>query len=72
MNDGLGFDLLDQLKPYDFKVIFISAYEQYAKKATSYSSLNYLLKPVDPDELVQVIEKAMGAKEDHSKSDFTL
>ena len=62
MNDGLAFDLLDQLKPYNFKVIFISAYEQYAKKVSSYSSLNYLLKPVDPDELVQVVEKAGGVK----------
>jgi two-component system LytT family response regulator len=58
MTDGLGFDLLDQLKPLDFKVIFISAYEQYAKKASAYSSFSYLLKPIDPDELIQVVESA--------------
>ncbi|MBW6499565.1 MAG: response regulator [Bacteroidales bacterium] len=58
MADGLGFDLLEQFKPHDFKVIFISAYEQYAKKASQYSSLSYLLKPIDPDELIQVVERA--------------
>ena len=56
--DGLGFDLLDQLLPFDFEVIFISAYEQYAMKASCYTSLNYLLKPVDPDELINAVEKA--------------
>ena len=58
MADGLGFDLLDELLPLDFEVIFISAYEQYAMKALNYSSLNYVLKPVDPDELIFVVEKA--------------
>jgi two-component system, LytTR family, response regulator len=58
MADGLGFDLLDELLPFDFEVIFISAYEQYAMKASNYTSLNYLLKPVDPDELIFVVEKA--------------
>ncbi len=58
MADGLGFELLDQFKPLDFKVIFISAYEQYARRALSYTSLSYLLKPVDPDELIRVVESA--------------
>jgi len=58
MADGLGFDLLDQLLPFNFEVIFISAYEQYAQRASNYTSLNYLLKPVDPDELIFAVEKA--------------
>jgi len=58
MADGLGFDLLDQLLPFDFEVIFISAYGQYEQRASNYTTLNYLLKPVDPDELVNVVEKA--------------
>jgi len=57
MADGLGFDLLDQLKPLDFKVIFISAHEQYEQRALSYTSLSYLLKPIDPDELIRVVER---------------
>ena len=58
MDDGTGFDLLDRLHPIDFKVIFITAYDQYAIKAFRLSAIDYLLKPLDPDELVQAIEKA--------------
>jgi two-component system LytT family response regulator len=58
MDDGTGFDLLEQLKPIDFKVIFITAWDQYAIKAFRFSALDYLLKPLDPDDLVQAVEKA--------------
>jgi two-component system LytT family response regulator len=58
MDDGTGFDLLEQLEPVDFKVIFITAYDQYAIKAIKFSALDYLLKPVDPDELVSAVTKA--------------
>jgi len=57
MADGTGFDLLDRLYPIDFKVIFITAYDQYAIKAFRFSAIDYLLKPLDPDELVQAVEK---------------
>jgi len=57
MDDGTGFDLLKQLDPVDFKVIFITAYEQYAVKAFKFSALDYILKPVDPDELTEAINK---------------
>lgn len=58
MDDGTGFDLLDRLHPIDFKVIFITAYDQYAIRAFRCSAIDYLLKPLDPDELVQAVEKA--------------
>ena len=58
MDDGTGFDLLKQLEPVDFKVIFITAYDQYAIKAIKFSALDYLLKPVDPDDLTAAIDKA--------------
>jgi two-component system, LytTR family, response regulator len=58
MDDGTGFDLLWKLDPVDFKVIFITAYDQYAIKAIKFSALDYLLKPVDPDELVHAVAKA--------------
>ncbi|HOW24815.1 MAG TPA: LytTR family DNA-binding domain-containing protein [Bacteroidales bacterium] len=57
MDDGTGFDLLKQLDPVDFKVIFITAYEQYAVKAFKFSALDYILKPVDPDELTEAITR---------------
>ena len=59
MDDGTGFDLLGQLHPIDFKIIFITAFDQYAVKAFKFSALDYLLKPLDPDELVQAVGKAM-------------
>ncbi|TVQ20245.1 MAG: response regulator [Bacteroidetes bacterium] len=58
MHDGSGFDLLDQLKPFGFKVIFITAFEQYKKKASRYNATGYLLKPLDPDELTEAIRRA--------------
>ncbi len=58
MNDGTGFDLLKELEPVDFKVIFITAYDQYALKAIKFSAIDYLLKPVDPDELSAAAKKA--------------
>ncbi len=57
MDDGTGFDLLKQLEPVDFKVIFITAYDQYAIKAIKFSALDYLLKPVDPEDLTIAIIK---------------
>jgi two-component system, LytTR family, response regulator len=58
MEDGTGFDLLEQLKPVDFKVIFITAWDNYAIRAFKFSAIDYLLKPLDPDDLTSAVEKA--------------
>jgi two-component system, LytTR family, response regulator len=58
MPDGTGFDLLKKLMPLNFKVIFITAYEEYAVQGFKYSALDYLLKPVDAMELVNALQKA--------------
>jgi len=58
MEDGTGFDLMQQLEPVDFKVIFVTAYDQFAIKAIKFSALDYLLKPVDPDDLKMAVERA--------------
>ncbi|MFQ5445835.1 MAG: LytR/AlgR family response regulator transcription factor [Saprospiraceae bacterium] len=55
--DGLVFKMLDDLKPIDFEVIFITAYNEHAIKACQYSSIGYILKPIDPDDLVQSINR---------------
>jgi len=57
MADGTGFDLLKQMEPVDFKVIFITAYDQYAIKAFKFSALDYLLKPVDRSELKEAVNR---------------
>jgi len=55
--DGLVFRMLDELMPIDFEVIFITAYNEHAIKACQYSSIGYILKPINPDELVQSIHR---------------
>jgi two-component system LytT family response regulator len=52
-----GFDLLEQFDKLTFDVVFCTAYDQFAIKAFRYSALNYLLKPVDPDDLKKTIER---------------
>lgn len=58
MPHGNGFDLLDQLMPIRFEVIFITAFNDYSLKAIKYSALDYLLKPVNIDELKTAVIKA--------------
>lgn len=60
MADGTGFDLLRKLSKVDFLVIFITAFEEFAIRAIKFSAIDYILKPLDPDELVNAIEKAKG------------
>ncbi len=58
LKDGNGFDLLTKIGSYSFKVIFTTAYGEYALKAIKISALDYLLKPVDSQELVEAVAKA--------------
>lgn len=53
--DGLVFQLLNQLRPIDFEVVFVTAYDQYAIRACEYSSIGYILKPIDPDKLREAV-----------------
>ena len=57
MEDGDAFDLLNQIGNINFKIIFITAYEEYALKAIKFSALDYLLKPVILEELKKAVEK---------------
>ncbi len=55
--DGLIFQLLDELKPIDFEVIFITAFNEHAIRACQYSSIGYIMKPINPDELLQAVSR---------------
>jgi two-component system LytT family response regulator len=55
--DGSGFNLLSRFDVIDFDVIFITAYSEHAVKAFKFSAIDYLLKPVDIDELVEAVSK---------------
>ena len=57
MPDGTGFDLLDKLKSINFKLIFITAYSEYAVKAFKYSAFDYIIKPLNVDELTKAIKR---------------
>ena len=54
-----GFQVLEALGSQSFKVIFTTAYDIYAVKAIKYSALDYLLKPIDPDDLKRAVTKAL-------------
>jgi two-component system LytT family response regulator len=72
MPDGTGFDLLRSIPNKSFEVIFITAHEEFAIKAIKFSALDYILKPVDADELKSAVEKALhsiGSKKEESQFD---
>jgi two-component system LytT family response regulator len=56
--DGTGFDLLEQLEHISFKIIFVTAYDEYAVKAFKFSAVDYILKPVSAADLMNAIDKA--------------
>lgn len=58
LDNGTGFDIIDKLSPIDFQVIFSTAHNEFAIKAFQYNAIDYLLKPLNPDELQRVVKKA--------------
>lgn len=56
---GTGFEILQELKPFTFKVIFITAFDTFAIKAIKFSALDYILKPVNEAEFQPAIQKAV-------------
>ncbi len=72
MPDGTGFDLLRSIPNKSFEVIFITAHEEFAIKAIKFSALDYILKPIDADELKVAVERAiksLGNKKEESQFD---
>jgi two-component system, LytTR family, response regulator len=67
LQTGTGFDVLDQVGDIPFDVVFTTAFEQYAVKAIKLSSLDYLLKPIDIEELQRAVEKASLKKDDETR-----
>ena len=65
MADGTGFDLLNAVPVIDFKIIFITAFDQYALQAFRFSAVDYLLKPVNPELLVEAIDRAGQLIQEH-------
>ncbi len=57
LEDGTGFDVLNQVKLDGLNILFTTAYNQHAIKAFKYSAVDYLLKPIDPTELDSAIKR---------------
>ena len=79
LGDGNGFDILEQLASKNGKstshIVFVTAYEEYAIKAFRFSALDFLLKPIDPEELEKVIGKikqAVAKKDNYAHIDLLL
>jgi two-component system, LytTR family, response regulator len=75
MQTGTGFDVLQQVKQRNFHVIFTTAYDHYAIKAIRFSAVDYLLKPINLEELQAAVAKAVEniqQKEEGNKIDLLI
>lgn len=62
LKNETGFDLLDVISLIDFKLVFITAYNKFAIKAFKYNAFDYLLKPLDLDELDDTLKRLQSQK----------
>lgn len=67
-----GFEMLEQFHEIPFAVVFTTSYDQYAIKAIRFSALDYLLKPIDPKELVAAVQKIQTQKSLPSAEQFEM
>jgi two-component system LytT family response regulator len=71
MPKGDGFELLESVKDKHLNVIFLTAYNEFAVKAFKFSAIDYLLKPVDADELIAAVRKALKSFEEKQSFDYS-
>jgi len=64
LGDGSGFDILEKFSPIPFKVIFLTAHTEYALKAIKFGALDYLLKPINENELQTALNKVVPSSRD--------
>jgi len=62
MPNGTGFDFIEKCNSCNFEIVFITAHDNYAVKAFKYSAIDYILKPIEIDELVKAVEKVVEIK----------
>lgn len=61
LSDGTGFNILQRIEPYNYAVIFVTAYDEFAIKAIRFSAIDYILKPIDEQEYCAAIERALSS-----------
>ncbi len=67
LTDGTGFDILQGLPRIDFKIIFITAYQEYALRAIKFSAFDFILKPVNTTELVDTLKRVSSESKMHDQ-----
>lgn len=67
-----GFDFLNSLKQIDFEVIFTTAFDEYAIRAIRFSALDYLLKPINADELRNAVDRFLEKRKTQQQSEGLL
>ncbi|MCJ8154410.1 LytTR family DNA-binding domain-containing protein [Chryseobacterium sp. SSA4.19] len=72
LKNGTGFEVLNRIQYKSFHLIFTTAYEQYAIRAFKFNAMDYLLKPIDSDELKNTIERIEKRKQEYSQFDPLL
>ncbi|MBR9922464.1 MAG: response regulator transcription factor [Bacteroidetes bacterium] len=68
LGDGTGFDLLEIFPDLQSKVIFVTASDEFAIRAFRFSAIDYILKPIDPEQLKQAVERAKAQLQQSSES----
>ncbi len=69
MPNGTGFEVLEQVSDQHFELIFATASDQHALKAIKFSACDYLLKPIDAEELKAAVDKVIKKKKSNSGMD---
>lgn len=72
MPGGSGFDLLKKFDTINFSLIFVTAYDKYAVQAFKFSAIDYLLKPIDEEDLKDAVQKVSKKQEPISSELETL
>ncbi len=67
-----GFEMLEQFAQINFAIVFTTSYDQYAIKAIRFSALDYLLKPIDPKELITAVHKVQTQKQLPAAEQFEI
>lgn len=61
LTDGTGFNILQKIQPYNYALIFVTAYNEFAIKAIRFSAIDYILKPIDESDFCIAVEKALSS-----------
>ncbi len=67
---GNAFEMLDQLQPIDFDIIFVTAFENYSLKAFRYEAIDYLLKPIEIEELLAAVNRVKKRRQAKSQGQY--